>query len=456
MKKKLIVLFALMIFLASCIPAPVPTSFAVTKATQIPIVTTPTYPTAIFTLTPSSTVSPPSVIPTFISVSLPKGLVITYAIENELWVWKQERLLLITQQENNISTPVLSDDGQWILFRQRHIMMDGITPPSDDLWVVRTDGSELNRLVGSDDLLGITGKEVLINYFDWLPGSHKILFNNEEIIEGPPGSRSLFDLYSVDLAGQITQLLGPGDAGRFVPSPNGTQIALATDSRIKVFDLETRKQRILLEFEPVGVPMDGGVRTPKLVWDPNGQFVMTSILPKNLYYSELYNGEPEQVWQLFSNGQVNLIDQLQPVTQNHAGVTFSPDLQYFFYLNGSCSDAMGMLTVYNIESGEEYPLTCVWNLPLWLPDSEHFIYNLGLLYLGSISDNTSQPLDIFNTPSDSNNYASSIWINNDFFLLVLRSQDVCTLSIATLQGIVTEITNTPSDICPRVDFNLSE
>ena len=140
----------------------------------------------------------------------------------------------------------------------------------DELWVVRTHGSEIKRLVGSDDLLALTGKKVLMDYFSWVPGRHEILFNTEEIIDGPPGSQPLFDLYSVDLAGQITQLLEPGDAGRFVSSPDGIHVALVTGSRIKVFELETGKQRTLLEFERVGVPMDGGLPTPKVVWDPNG------------------------------------------------------------------------------------------------------------------------------------------------------------------------------------------
>ena len=237
-------------------------------------------------------------------------------------------------QQKYMSDTLFSDDGHWILFRQRHISLDGINPTFDELWVVRTDGSETKRLVGSDDLMAVTGKKVLMDYFSWLPGEPKLLFNTEEIIDGPPGSSPLFDLYSVDLAGQITQLLKPGDAGRFVPSPDGVHVALATGTSIKVLDLDSGEQRTLLEFEPMKVPIDGGPRTPKMVWDPNGQFVLTSILPENLYYPDKYGGEPEQVWRLFVNGQVELVAQLQPVSPNHAGINISPDLQYFFYLNG--------------------------------------------------------------------------------------------------------------------------
>ncbi len=299
MKTHLKSLVSMVLFLSGCAATPIFTPSPVVEATQMSVIA-------------SSTA-------TSTSASLPDDLVVAYTVEDELWVWTQNGSQMLTQQKNMYGF-VFSDDGQWLLFRQRYTLLDGITPPFDELWTVRTGGGEIKRLVGSDDLMALTGKNVLMDYFGWLPGHHKILFNTEEIVEGPPGSMPLFDLFSVDLAGQITQLFGPGDAGRFAPSPDGVHIALTTGSIIKVFDLESGKQQILLEFEPVGVPMDGGPRTPKVVWDPYGQFVITSILPKNLYYSELYAGEPEQVWRLFLNGEVELVAQLQPVSQNHAGI----------------------------------------------------------------------------------------------------------------------------------------
>ena len=461
MKTLLAGLLSLMFFLSGCATAPVSAPLSVTNtAQQIPAIVTPIVPNATVDIFPTtatlpvpSTTTYPST-PTFISASLPNDLIVAYVVEDALWVWKQNspRLLL---QRRNISAPIFSDDGQWLLFSQRHISPDGSAPTMDELWVVRTDGSEIKRLVGSDDLLALTGKKVLMDYFSWLPGHHEILFNTEEIIDGHPGSSPLLDLYSVDLEGQITQLIGPGDAGRFVSSPDGFHVALMTGSRIKVFDLETGKQRILLEFEPVGVPIDGGPRTPIVTWDPNGQFVMTFILPKNLYYPEKYAGEPEQVWRLFINGQTEIIAELQPFVPA-PGITFSPDLQHFFYLHNSCFDGMGMLYVYDMKSAEESPITCVWNLPRWLPDSEHFVYDLGSWQLGSISDKTNQRLDVLNNPTDPNVRASPFtWINDEYFLLVLRGQDVCTLNIATLRGVVTEIASASPDFCPRsIDFSL--
>jgi len=199
------------------------------------------------------------------------------------------------------------------------------------------------------------------------------------------------------------------------------------------------------------------VPASKVVWDPQSRFIVTSLLPQKLYYPEEYAGEPTQVWRLFVNGKAELVAELQPFAPG-AGIAFASDLQSFFFLNNSCVDGMGMLSLYNLASAAETPLFCVWELPEWVPDNKHFTYELdGLWQLGSIVDNTNQPLDVLNMPSDPNVHASPplTWMSDEYFLLILRSDDACTLNVATLQGVVTEITRTAPDSCPKADFSLS-
>ena len=464
MKTNIICSLSLIFFLLGCVSAPVPTPVSVADVTQVPAMTTPIISTSTIAVSPTPTTIPSSATatlypftPTFISASLPSDLVVSYVVEDELWVWKQNSLRLLAQRQN-ISDPMLSDDGQWLLFRQRHIQLDG-SPPSDEVWVMRTDGSEVQRLLGSDDLMTVAGGEesLLIGQIGWLPGRHEILLNTHKITEGPPGSWPAFDLYSLDLSGHVTRLAEPGKGGKFIPSPQGTHVALVTDSRIGVLDLESGEQRSLLEFERVGLGCEC-LYTPKVVWDPQGNFVMTSILPKNFYYPTEYAGEPEKVWRLFVSGKAELVTQFQPASPFTTEISVAPDFQNFLYFKGSCPDAMGTLYVRSLTTGEEYSLSCLMDLPQWMPDSEHFIYKLGTWQLGNIYDTTSQPLDFLNVPTDPNVHASPqlIWISNEYFLLVLRSRDACTLNVATLQGVVTEIASTPPELCPRTpDFSLS-
>lgn len=459
MKIDIVGLFALMVFLAACGSAPVSAPSLEGNATQANAAVTLVISTPFPASTPSVPTSPPTLpTPTFISAALPGSLIVAYVVEDRLWIWKKNTPQPLVQRKS-ISDPLISDDGQWLLFLERHGSPDGSEPPSNEVWVVKTDGSKLQRLLGAEDLMTFVGEEpsLLINDISWIPGSHEILFNTEKIVEGPPGSLPLFDLYSLDLAGSVKRLADPGKGGKFIPSPNGQHVALITDSRIKILDLENGEQRTLLEFKPLSFPNDSGPSTPKVIWDPQGRFVITSILPQDLYSPETYAGELEQIWRLFVDGQVELIAEFQPFVPA-AGIAFSPNLQYFFYLKNLCIDGMGMLYVHNIASAEEYPISCVWNLPEWVPDSEHFIFELdGLQQLSSILDNTNRPLDVLNMPTDPNIHALRplTWINDEYFLLVLRSREICTLNVATLQGVATEIAHMSSDACPQmVDSSL--
>jgi len=445
MKTHVIGLLSLMFYLSGCVPAATQESIVPTIAVTFPP-----------TLNISSTTTIPS--PTLFADSPPSGLVVAYVAQDALWIWKQNNLQLLTRQQN-ISTPLISDDGNWLVFQQRRNSSDG-SISAEELWAIQTDGKDLHRLLGSDDLAVLTGEEaiLLIDDIGWLPGRHELLFNAEKITEGPPGSWPLFDLYSLDLSGNVTRLADSGQGGRFTPSPNGLSVAIATATRIGVLDLESGKQRTLLEFEPFSLASDSGVPTPEVVWDPQSQFVMTSLLPQKLYYPEVYAGEPTQVWRLHVNGQIELIAELQPFAPS-ASIVFAPNLQYFFYLHNSCFDGMGMLYVYNLASGEEYPLYCVWKSPQWAPDSERFIYWLENLWqLGNIFDATSQPLDFLNGPASPNVYSSRplAWINDKYFLINLSSRDYCTLNVATLQGVVVEIARALAEACPEADFSISE
>ena len=463
MKAHLFKLFSLIIFLLGCGLLPI----SATAPTEAPVVATLIVPASTSTITftplvtpqePDSTTYPPT--PTFISAPLPSNLAVSYIIEDELWVWKQNTPQLLTKQQG-IYSPVFSDDGQWILFKQRDNQGNRTPTPSDELWVIRPDGNGLQRLVGSDDLKVLNGDEVslLIDDIGWLPGSHEILFNTDRIVNGPPGSWPNFDLYSLDLSGHVTQLAIPGQGGKFIISPDGSHIALVTDSRIGLFDLKTNQQRTLLEFKHLEIPSEI-YYVPNVIWDPEGNFVMTSIPPHNIYYSS-YNGEPEEVWRLFVDGQAEIIAQVLP----QKGVAISPNAQRFFYINGYCdgrqrmlyAGRQRMLYVRDLTSDDNYPLICGVGLPQWTPDSEHFIYKQGYWQLGSIKNTISQPLDFLNVPTAPNFFVPPqlTWIDQRYFLLVLPGRDACTLSVATLQGVVTEIASTPLDDCHwRVDFNL--
>ncbi|RPJ28491.1 MAG: hypothetical protein EHM33_04260 [Chloroflexi bacterium] len=205
MKTKIIV-SSILLLLAAC-TAP---STVVSSPTAL-------HPTPSATVTPSSaatltaTTTSPAPTPAFTSALLPDGLVVAYIVNDELWVWKENHAQLLIQRQN-IFDPLLSDDGQWLIFKQWHLG----EVVSEEVWVMQTDGSKLHRLLGPNELRSLADEETLLlaNDISWLPGRHELLFNTQELIAGPPGSRPIFDLYSLDLSGQITRLADPGQGGK--------------------------------------------------------------------------------------------------------------------------------------------------------------------------------------------------------------------------------------------------
>ncbi len=413
--------------------------------THSPTLHTMATSTPTFFPTPTSNIPQPT--PTYISVPIPEGLKVAYITQDTLYLWKESQTLQLLTLPN-ISHPLLSTDGQWIIFQQ---YQPKSSPPccASEVWAIRSDGSDLHSLLSLNDLAALAVDEQL-NFLDqiaWVPGRHELIFSTQHVIEGPPGALPTLDLYLLDLAGNITPLIEPGQGGwYFVPSPTGRYVVLVDSSRISRVDLQSGDYLSLLEYDVVGMGTDFPYM-PSIVWDPNGRFVMTWIPPANLYQYD-YNNEPVQLWRLFMAGAVEQI--YRRVVYKPYSFSLSPDLRYLLYLDYGCVDGVGMLHVRNLTTGEEQPRYCVWELPRWAADSRHFIFhNDGGWQIGNVFDTLTQSADIFDPDRIS-------WINDGYFLLYFRGHGICKLTIANLQGVITEIISTGTKDCPDSGFSLSK
>ncbi len=135
----------------------------------------------------------------------------------------------------------------------------------------------------------------------------------------------------------------------------------------------------------------------------------------------------------------------QPTTFN-----LSPDLRYLLYLDHGCVDGMGMLHVRDLTTGEEQPRYCVAGLPRWAADSRHFFFRNGNIWqIGNVLDTSTQAAGILDPKQ-------MRWIDGRHFLLNLRGRGTCTLTVATLQGVIAEIVSAETEDCPDVGFSLPE
>ncbi len=410
--------------------------------------------TPTFSLPPASNLTHPTL--TYIDSPIPDGLQIAYITQDTLYLWKESQTFKVVTRPN-ISRPLLSTDGQWIIFQQ---YQPDNPPPccAFEVWAIGSDGSDLHRLLSLNDLAGLAVDDQL-NFLDqiaWVPGRHELLFSTEHTIEGPPGVFPTLDLYLLDLAGQVTPLIEPGQGGwSFVPAPTGQYAVLVDSWRISRVDLQSGDYRTLLEFKVVGMGTDFPFR-PTVVWDPNGRYIMTWIPPENLYRLD-YKDEPVQLWRLFMAGAVEQVYQrpaFQPFT-----FSLSSNLRYLFYVDRGCVDAQLFLHIRDLVTGKEQSRYCVWNFPRWAPDSEtYFFWDYGKWHMGNVFDSTVQPLDFFSSSNELGGDSSRMlsWINDSHFLFRMNNQESCIIYIATVEGVVAEIVRAHPDSCPMVDYSLQE
>ena len=389
------------------------------------------------------------------SAPIPDDLQVAYILDDTLFLWKGgESQSLVSRPE--ISSPLLSEDGQWIVFRQN---LDFLVR-KEDVWAIRADGSGLRRILSPEDLAKLSDTEmrVLIDDLGWLPNSSNLIFTTtlfDEMREGPR-IFSASDLYLLDLSGRITQLAAPGLGGKFTPSPDGRYIAVATRSQIDVLNLEAGIRRTLLAFDYLRMGCDC-MHIPDLVWDPMSSFVMTVIPSPYIYYPEDFSGEPEQIWRLSVSGPAELVEEVAPTLFRQNAVSLAPDFQRYFYYDGdSCSEGdFGAIYIRSLVSSEgDRMLFCAKFHPEWFPDGEHFLYfRDGHWRSGSVNTDEDQVLHFLDLAAENADWSPALtWINEAYFLLSIRSLEASSLSLGTMKGVLTQIFQAPSDTWPQYSF----
>lgn len=418
---------------------------------QLTVSQSPTSEAAVY----STPTSAPTA--TFIDAPLPDGLQVVFIAEDILYLWKPDEVRKLLSLPL-IYHPKLSGDGNWIAFIQE---VDGdIT--RYDLWVVRTDGSELHRLLSAEDIsiLDRDDSRLILDEFAWMSGEPTLLFNTLREMEGPPGAWPSFDLFQVDILGNISRLAKPDQGGKFIPSPDGHFIAVASPSRIGVINLKSGLNRSLLNFDHLMMPCSC-YNIPQLRWTENSQAIIVSIPPSTIYYPAMYEGEPEQIWQLEINEPPEILAQVEP-SLHRSVVNLSPGANYYFYFEGgTCIDgSMGMIHLRSLDpNGINREMFCAFSTPDWTPDGEHFHFKLdGKWHYGSVSDSSTQEMEFLDQPTNPS-VSPSInieWIDGTYYLMYIHTPGGCSISIGTVEGIVSNIYRTSLNSCPRTSFSLSK
>jgi hypothetical protein len=321
-KHRMVVCCLLSLLLAACSPsqeATAPTS------TLIPASTTA--PTAMPTLTaiPSQESTTASPIP-----STEQSIVVAFVKDGNIHLWDEatdQSQMIVNAGDATAVT--MSDDGQVIAFlrRSRGQFTENEWFEQSALWAVDRNGGNPRELISAESLrqrLNAAERDSTnIAQMEWIPGTHRLLFSGwKYLVQGEGESHAVPEgLYLVDTdALSDTVLIPAGNNLRFVPSPDGGQIALMSLTGLSFVNVDgSNLRQDVLTYPQVG---RGAPLFPTGVWTQDSHaFVMTGSFESDPRFNINF-----AVWRVPVDGS-SPVELATIVRSDPRSVTFSPDGQ---------------------------------------------------------------------------------------------------------------------------------
>ncbi len=263
-----------------------------------------------------------------------------------------------------------------------------------NLWMMDIDGSNERLILSQDDLLTYrqdeTHEAVNFSQFEWMPNSQQIIFSTRGIV---PLIHDYYvypneDLYVIDVADRhITPVFDGGEGGVFAVSPDGKQVAVGTETGVRLIDLgENIRYNYPIEFEIEKWNVGQYVFRPRPNWADSSSFFIT--ITEN--GGKWPNGNMT-IWQIPvpSNEPAPEMRSLGNYTGNLLATQLSPDLKYL-----AVARLGEGFEIYDLETNELL-LSLAGSVSeeqvifqSWHPDSMHFTYTI--ISPGEDAENTTR------------------------------------------------------------------
>jgi hypothetical protein len=261
---------------------------------------------------------------------LPAGtLVVPFVKDGNTQAWdevtRQARTIVDT---GDVVSVTASEDGQVIAFTRRSWVGD-VSDGYEQfaLWAMNRDGGNPRELVSPQELRQriSPNERESSNFYQlgWVPGSHQLLFSGTKYIVQAEGLSHAIPqgVYLVDTdKGPVTVLAEAAENLRFVPSPDGQQVALLSPTGVSFINTDgSNRRQDVLAYPAAGVP---GPLFPTGVWARDSHaFVMTGSFAEDPDFNVNFT-----IWRIPVPIDGSSPEDLVTVTGSHPGsVTFSPD-----------------------------------------------------------------------------------------------------------------------------------
>ncbi|HLO28786.1 MAG TPA: hypothetical protein VK249_06610 [Anaerolineales bacterium] len=270
----------------------------------------------------STAIPSPSVPPLTIST-----IVVAFVKDGNLQVWDEA-----TQQTQTIVNTgdvfsvTVSEDGQRIAFTRGSWVGDVLDGHEQfALWAMNRDGGNPRELISAQDLrqrINPSERDSSNFYqFSWVPQSHQLIFSGTKYIVQAEGLSHAIPqgVYLVDTdKGSVTVLAEAAETVRFLPSPDGKQIALMSPSAVGFINADgSNRRQDVLSYAEVGL---AGPRFPTGVWTQDSSaFVVTGSFETDPGFNINFT-----IWRIPMDGSSP--EALATITgSDPSSVTFSPD-----------------------------------------------------------------------------------------------------------------------------------
>jgi len=359
-------------------------------------------------------------------------MILIYTKAGDIWMWRMNEKRQLTSSGDAYS-PRISPDGQAIAF---------IRPADEihqELWAINMDGTNLRRLVSFNDLDVIGGGVIDPNavgvipyHYKWVPGTHTLAFNTQQIFQGP-GLSLLDDLNLVDADNPVVKpLLLSGWGGDFVYSPDGRWIAISTSDSIILCRSDGSNYRKILTYEPVNTYSEYRYYASP-IWSSDGTILQVAIPPKD----SLENPhQPTNLWEIPIDGSPpSKAGEVTAVPFFEEPVVFSPDLAHLAYLKETGLPVENRREVHIASSDGSgdlvYATHALLHFLSWSVDSNRISFSVGEDQEAWIGALVGTPAVI--TP-DPKGIMDLRWLDSRNFLYIQQKTDRFELVLADIDG----------------------
>lgn len=260
--------------------------------------------------------------------SLPTGTIeVAYVKDGNIHVWEeatqQTRTIVNT---GDVFSVTVSDDGQVIAFTRGSWVGDVLEGYEQfALWAMNRDGGNSRELISAQDLrqrINPSARDSSNFYqLGWVPQSHQLIFSGTKYIVQAEGLSHAIPhgAYLVDTdTGSVNMLAEAAENLRFLPSPDGKQIALMSPSDVGFINVDgSNKRQDVLTYAEAGLT---GPLFPTGVWTQDSRaLVMTGSFESDPNFNVNFT-----IWRIPIDGSSP--EALGSVTGSSPNsVTFSPD-----------------------------------------------------------------------------------------------------------------------------------